>query len=982
MTSMKARLMAGSLLSGLMAGAIASPVLAQEAGSQVEELVVTGSRIPRPNLEQPTPVSVATRELIENAGTQNLGDVIAQLPALSSSGTVRANGNSFGDQGGLNFPNLRDLGTSRTLTLVDGRRHVAGDAGDSAVDLNSIPTALVDRVEVVTGGASAVYGSDAVTGVINIITKKDFEGIEAQVEYGRHTEGGGFGAQSSAFLTLGHNFDSDRANVTFSAFWDQQEAIRANDIPSNNNYGAINLSDPFDGQPDRQLVPNVLSELIDENGVLLGLNATTGAITPLAGFTADGTPVTQPTRTGTNSLAFGSFAGPCATCFQLEDWILLVPPTKRRGLNSTFNYKLTPSINFNVDAKFVQTRVADYVQPSFSFGDFVLAPDNAFITPAIQARLDAAGPDVIPLIARFNGDVGARTNNITRETWRIVAGFDGEFDASFAKVNWDFVYNRGRTSNIFRSTGSVIPGNFEAALDSVRDPATGQIRCRVDVPSAQPPGYEAPAGLTGGACVPFNPFGQQNSLQAVDYVSHEAFRKHTIDQSVVTATFNFDTSRFLNLPGGAIGVAGGFEYRDERSENINDPFIKAGLSDTAPQPDASGGFFVKEAFIEARAPLLRDMRFVEELAVEGAVRYADYSTVGDATAWKIGGEYAPFQDIRFRGTYSRAVRAPNITEAFLPATSSFFDIADPCDAADIGRDPDRAANCAALGVPPGFVASDNQSVEGTASGNANLDPERAKSWTVGLVLQPRWTPNLSITLDYYNIKIKNAITFIDPQDIVDNCVDATGGPDESFCSLFTRSAVTGNIDFVESTYLNAARLETNGWDMAFNYRQDIADWTAGLGGLSRLNGTLGLLVSATHIDKLRLFAFQNRPDEQDYEEGTVGTPEWKGLATLSYQQGPAQLVWKSRFIGHSLRYNRDPQRDGAESISPATVEANWYHDVILHWRLDTMGGQTELYAGVNNLFDEEPPLGLIQGDGGDAAYDLGRYVFGGVRVRF
>jgi len=969
MTSFRTRLLAGSLLSGALAIA-AGPGMAQaqDAANQVEELVVTGSRIPRPNLEQPTPVSVATRELIQNAGTQNLGDVIAQLPALSSSGTVRANANSFGDQGGLNFPNLRDLGTSRTLTLVNGLRHVAGDAGDSAVDLNSIPAALVDRVEVVTGGASAIYGSDAVTGVINIITKKNFEGVEAQVEYGSPTEGG-YGEQKSAYLTVGHNFGDDRANFTASVFWDQQNATKARDIRSSRDYGTITRSPPFDGQPDRQLVPNVVSEFIDENGVLLGLDLTTGGITPLAGFTTSGTPVDQPTRTGTNSFAFGSFAGPCATCFSVEDWVLLVPPTKRRGLNTTFNYKITPNINFNVDAKFVQTRVSDYVQPSFSFGDYALAPDNAFITPEIQARIDAAGPDVLPLISRFNGDVGARTNNIDRETWRIVTGFDGKFDAGFAEVGWDLNYNRGQTSNRFRSTGSLIPGNFEAALDAVRDPVTGEIRCRGE-------------GVTAETCVPFNPFGQQNSAAAIAYVSHEAYRKHTIDQEVVTATFNFDTGRFLNLPGGPVGIAGGFEYRDERSENINDPFIKSGLSDTAPQPDAAGGFFVKEAFIEARAPLLRDMPFVDELTVEGAVRYADYSTVGSATAWKAGFEYAPFRDIRFRGTYSKAVRAPNITEAFLPATSSFFDVTDPCDADDINRDPDRAANCAALGVPAGFVASDNESVVGTASGNADLDAERAKSWTVGLVLQPRWTPNLSMTIDYYNIQIKDAITFIDPQDIVDNCVDASGGPDDSFCSLFTRDPTTNNIDFVESTYLNASKLETNGWDITINYRRGIDDLTANLGPLSRLDGSVSLSVTANHLDKLRLFAFQNRPDEQDIDEGTIGTPEWKGLAVLTYQQGPAQLTWKSRFEGRAVRYSRDPQRDGAEAISPSTVEPVWYHDVIGRWRLDSFGGQTELYAGVNNVFDEEPPLGIIQGNGNDASYSLGRYAFGGIRVRF
>lgn len=978
----KSKLLASTLLGGAALLLWSPQAMAQDVDAEVQELVVTGSRIPRPNLDQPTPVSTVSQQLIQNAGTSNLGDVIAQLPALSYSGTVRGNGNSFADSGGLNFPDLRDLGTSRTLTLVDGKRHVAGDAGDSAVDLNSIPTALVDRVEVITGGASAIYGSDAVSGVINIITKRNFSGVEAQVEYGQPWEGD-YGRNTSAYVTVGGNFDNNKGNVAVTAFWDQTKGVRASDIRSLRNYGTIVNSPPFDGAPDRLLVPYVLSEFIDENGVLLGLDLNSGALAPIAGFTTNGTPVTQPARIGTNSTAFGSFSGPCATCFQLEDWILLSPPTNRRGLAGTFRYAVTPQINFTADGKFVQTKVADYVQPSFSFGDYVLEADNAFITPAIQQRLDAAGPDVLPLISRFNGDLGARTNNITRETWRFVAGFDGKFDANFSDLTWEVSYNRGQTSNVIKSRNSMIPGNFEAAIDAVVDPASGQIRCRVDVPSAQWDGYTAPANMTGEACTPYNPFGQQNGLSALEYVRHEAYRIHTIDQEVISATFAFDTRRFFNFQGGAVGFAGGLEYRKEDSENINDPFIKAGYSDTAAQPDASGGFDVKEVFLETSLPLFSGEKWLEELTLDAAVRYADYSTVGGATAWKAGLVYAPVRDIKFRGTYSEAVRAPNITEAFLPATSSFFDVEDPCDADDIGRDPDRAANCQALGVPAGFVANDNQSILGTSSGNAELDPEKASSWTVGFVVQPRWTPNLSVTLDYYNIEIEDAITFIDPQDIVNNCVDASGGPDQSFCSLFTRDPTTGDIDFVESTYLNASKLETSGWDLTVSYQRGIDDLTANLGALKAMDGNFTVALTVNHLDKLRLFAFQDRPEEQEINEQTIGNPEWKLLSNITYEQGPVRVAWKTRFVSRSVRYNRDPERDGAESISPSQIEPVWYHDVVVRWKLPDRLDGFEVYAGINNLFDEEPPLGVVQGDGTDAIYDLnGRYAFAGLRARF
>lgn len=961
--------------------ALAGPVFAQsqpDQATEVDEVVVTGSRIPRPNLQQPTPVSTVSREAVENAGTQNLGDILAQMPALSANNTVRGNSDSFGDSGGLNFADLRSLGASRTLTLVDGKRHVGGDAGTAAVDLNAIPAALVDHVEIITGGASAVYGSDAVTGVVNIILKDDYEGGEVTVQGGGAETGAGKNWSINGLY--GRNFNSDRGNITATLFYDHSDQVLARDIGALKNYGTILNPDdtgPADGIPNRIIVPNVLTDYLDENGVILDWDT----FEIISALTRDGRPVPQAPRLGDNSFAFGQF-DECETCTALDDYIVLQPKTDRYGTNIRLRYDFTPNVTAYLDAKYVRSEIEDFVQPSFTFGDYFIEADNAFITPEIAAVV--AGRNIT--FGRFNEDIGVRTNDITRETYRAVGGLRGRLESSFADFNWDLSYNYGETKNEFRGTGNTIPGNYAAAIDSVVAPGGG-IQCRVNVPGAQYEGYEPPEGMTGDTCVPFNPFGRQNSAAAIDYVSHDSIRTHTITQQVASALFNFDTAKFFNLQGGPLAFAGGLEYRKESSDNINDPFVKSGLSETAPQPDAYGEFDVTEGFVEFNAPLLRDLPYAYRLSIDGAYRYADYSTVGGAEAWKVGAIYAPVRDLTFRGTYSRAVRAPNITEAFLPATSGFFSVTDPCDVDNIQQDPDRTANCAAGGVPANFNSNTNASIEGTSSGNPDLNPEESKSWTAGVVIQPRWIKGLSFTADYYDIQIDDAISLVSAQDIIDNCYDSAGGLDANFCSLFTRGA-DNNIDSVSTTYVNAAALTTRGWDFELAYTRDLGEIAEAnpqmFGGLrGRLTGVL----TANKLDELNFFAFADRPDEIDIEKGEVGDPEWSFTSRLTWANGPLTLSWASRYQDRVARFDVTPIPgvNSWENTFPAYVPAEIYHDIVVRYRIDEGRWGTkgvELFAGVNNAFDKQIPYGL-SGNGTSSAYDLyGRQFFGGVRARF
>ena len=987
MRALKSSLLATSTLAGvaaLLAAILPSTALAQDAvqpqaaASEVEELIVTGSRIPRPNLEQPTPVATVGEAMIDNSGTTSLGDILAQLPALSSSGTVRANSDSGANLGGLSFPDLRSLGTSRTLTLVNGKRHVAGDAGDTAVDLSTIPTALVDRVEVITGGASAIYGSDAVTGVINIILKDDFEGFEAQVQAGGPLNGS-YGQQYSASLTGGRNFMDGRGNITLTGFLDQQEQVNGLAIKGLAEWATVENpadpdQDPTNGIPDRLWRPWVMSDLFGPTGIVMDFS-----YTPVISFNPDGSLTEVPPRTGTNNLFYGSFAERCDVCLSSDALAYPIPDLERKGLASTFKYDITPGLTFRGDVKYVMTDTLDTFSPSFTFGEYLLdyygqdnPYNNAFVTPELGAVLDEwfGGGDVFVVVNRINTDIGGRNDDTSRKTFRAVGELDGQFDAGFADIGWELSYNYGRTRNKFHSKGGMIPGNFLSALDAVVNPDTGDIQCRRDVEALQYPGYEPIPDdeLTDETCVPFNLFGQQNSQEAIDYVTFEADRKHTITQQVAGLVGNFDTERFFNLPGGPLAFAGGLEWRREQSRNINDEFIQSGITETAPQPNASGGFEVREVFAEFEAPILEGAPFAHRLNLNGAARLAEYSHAGEATAWKVGGLWAPIRDLTFRGTYSVAVRAPNITEAFLPSTPAFFAVFDPCEAASINEDPDRPANCAALEIE--FEdATDNQ-FPGVYGGNPDLVSEEATTWTAGLIYQPSFVPGLSVTLDYYKIEIEDAITLLDPQDAADKCVDGPALAQE-YCSIFFRDPVTRPIVSVDSSYLHQAALTTAGWDIQVAYTTDLSNlWAPALGRVT-------FAMNANIIENLRDYPFGDFPEEVDIEEGEIGDPDFSFITSTSYSLEGFTFTWESQYMDE-VRRNRDT---ALETTNAPYVEANWYHDFIFRYRFDLLKG-TEFYVGMNNAFDELIPMGLT-GQGTSSSYDIfGRYVFGGVKARF
>lgn len=994
-TSLRARLLATSVILGFTA-LTAAPAAAQDAAAgEVSEVVVTGSRIPRPNLDQPTPVTVLSSQTIETLGPLGLGDIVTRLPQAGYIGSLRANSNNFGNGAGISSIDLRSLGVSRTLVLVNGQRHVAGDLTTNAVDLNAIPPALVDRVEVITGGASAIYGSDAVTGVVNIILKDSFEGLAVDVQLGGYDNG--FGAKYSASVTGGRNFLDDRLNVAVTGFWRKEAGIDVRNVPGANNYGLIsNPADlapggfdpsyrfsgptiPNNGVPDRLFVPNVGSELTTRNGVLI--NAVTGAAVV---FDAAGNPVPTPRRSGYNSFGFGQLPADCAVCFFPEDYKQLASPIETKGAALNAKYDFSPRLRGYVDAKFVQNDVQNDIQPSISAGEFLLRPDNAFLTPAIGAALaQIPGPPVF-VFSRFLND--GRQQDIRRRTYRIVAGLNGEVDAGFAEVKWDGALNYGETDTRLTNHNLRILRNFAAALDSVIDPRTGLPACRINVPTAPQTGIGAGA-QSPQFCVPYNPFGQRNGGEAMAYSFGTFVTRDKLTQQVANLNAAFDTGRFLTLPGGPVGVAVGAEYRMERTRERNDPFVVAGGTENV-ATNSAGGYNVTEGYVELSAPIFRDAGpLLDELTLDAAYRGAHYSSVGGVSAYKVGGVYGPASWLKLRGTWSRAVRAPNITEAFLPTASATFTLKDPCSVENIASNVNYAANCAAAGLPPGFTATSNLSVTGTISGNRELDPETSNSYTVGFVLQPSMVSNLSISLDYYSIRIKDAITLVGAQDIVNNCYGSSGGLDTQYCSLFTRSAAQrNNINSVSTTYVNASKLFTDGFELQVSYAADVAPLTEQWRYTRALDGRVAFNLTADYVVSLRNYPFQQNPSQVNVLEGTANTvfgnnPQLKAIAELDYSQGPLSLGWTTRYIGKQALFSRDPSAvQGSESLNIPFTEPVFYHDLAVTYRIERGDNRAELFAGAQNLFDEQAPFTVV-GTRQGLAYDLGRFLYVGARYR-
>lgn len=1057
---------------------------ARDAGAAESEIVVTGSRLAQnPNAVSASPVVSVSADDLRKSGQTDISATLRTLPALISSGSIADSIDRGGGGTGQATLDLRGLGSNRTLVLANGRRHVSGVAGTQSVDIATIPTSLIDGVEVLTGGASAVYGADAVTGVVNFKLKQNFDGLSVRSQIGISEQGDG--RTFTVDATYGKNFAGGRGNLTFSASYARDEEIQYGDRAATRDNGKANAGLSY-GNPALRFqagditasTPNFQRFFSTVNGQFpIGLSIpsaaaftrdfardfgtsptltaaeqaliarTSGAPTLAIGrfpafaissnsglvfrndfapFTADvdrnGVPdcdqsfigfnfggcyVTtagggvRPFRDGVIATTANQFGGDGAV--EAPNGQSLIPQSERYNFNLLGHFDIASAATFFFEAKYARTNTFSQ-NPYNSFYDtLTVAPDNPFI-PAVLAA-DAAEAGGL-LISRDFLDLGPATAISQRDTYRIVAGLRGTLTPH---LKYEVSGNYGRTDTSTTNSNSVLTDRLFAALDVVRGPG-GQPICRSNISRVAPPTSPFPEADSGffsfspgdGRCVPVNLFNGVNSVSqaAVNFITTPTTDRSRLQQTVITGQLSGDTGGFFHFPSGEPAqFAVGGEYRDERSSAAFDPLVlgllpagaAAGAAGTfigdistnqslvfdptSRTLNAGGNFNVYEFFGETALPIISHKPFVEEFRIGGAARYSRYSTVGSTFTWSVNGLYAPIRDIKIRGSYARAVRAPNISELFSPQQGAFFRPADPCEqsaidaevASGVSTAQNRIANCRADGIPVGFTDPLTARFSGTSGGNANLAEETATTFTAGLVLQPRYVRGLTITGDYYNIRITNAISAVSAQNIVDSCYDASS-LNNQFCQLFTRNRNTTSLtflglNFLRQTQLNFGRIETAGVDATIAYNFRLGD------------NRIALSATGNWVQRVNRFFDPTNPGAVNPGLGELGSPEWSGVGSASFEHGPFTLSYQLQYIGAQslapVQIETRAIRFGAAGIAPETF---------VHGLTGTvdLGGNKSFYLGVNNLTNAQPFITNV-------AYPVspvGRFFFVGVAGKF
>jgi outer membrane receptor protein involved in Fe transport len=1013
--------------------AVSSAATSQEARqsqeAQQEEVIVTGSRIARPNLESSVPITTIGAEDLYHTGNTAIGDMLNDLPSLRSTFS-QSNSSRFLGTTGLNLLDLRGLGTQRTLVLVNGRRHVGGDILGNAVspDINTFPTDLIERIDVVTGGNSAVYGSDAIAGVVNFVLKRDFEGFQVRGQGGKSTynDAGNYYAS----VLAGTNFMDDRGNIATNLEYAKQDPFFASGRPNLGHQGAfvVTEADPpglpngSDGIPDRHYYGDIHSTTIANGGLLLlaptaaagapcGRDGAHAAFSCAYIFQPDGSLVPESgTRVGI--APNGNFDGGNGTNNRERDALAILPKLDRASLNVFGHLTLSDAFEPFIEAKYVRTKSLNFGGPAFFQGttlggDVRERPrfDDPFLTDAARAEIDAAratvglapATDTTRLTLRRNLlDLGPRQEDATRETSRVVLGVQGKFAEDW---NYEVSLNYGRFDEHTRILGNLDIQRFLLAMDATRD-ASGHIVCRSKIDPAAAVGYadfldDAGAALANkllpgdvAGCVPLNPFGDGSVTPAMrNYLTPDTTSIGRITQFVQSASISGNTSRWFKLPGGPIGVAFGVEHRTEENFFKADDLVSSGITfyNALPLFDPPT-FEVKEVFGEFRVPLISNKILAEELTLNAAGRYADYKgTTGGVFAHNYGLDWAPVDSLRFRAGKARAVRAPNLVDLYSAQSQNFATVVDPCSARNIGTGAaTRAANCAAAGIPASYDFVYTQSLQILSGGNPNLKAETSDSLTVGFVFTPTFLSGFSLSADYFDITINDVITAPAAQDILDACYDAVN-LNNQFCSLFQRAGPgggpRGEVQYqilegsLQQTSLNYAKSRARGvdYEMSYNHSFDKI-------------GKFGTRLIYTNTLERNDFLNPADPGRADRILSELGDPEHAFNWNFDFAHGPLSLGYELRYIGKMV-LNQAEDTFSVQGRPPQNsdyADRRYYPSIIYHnVRVGyDFGSSLNTYFGIDNLANKEPPLGLTGTGGGSGIYDVrGRFYYAGVKYK-
>jgi iron complex outermembrane receptor protein len=916
------------------------------AGSQsvllsgVEEIVVAGSRVAGDGYAAPTPVTVVGAEQIQRQAMGNIADFINTLPALAGSQTPNQNIQTASGVVGTNALSLRDLGIQRTLVLIDGERSVGGTI-TGAADVNTFPQQLVSRIEVVTGGASAAYGSDALAGVVNFVLDKTYTGFKGEVSGGVTSYGDNRNFKIT--LTASQPFASDRGHILLSGEAEHSDGVVH---PSNRRWNASNIgiiSNPqytaTNGQSQFLILDPVNNSRAAPGGLI-----TSGPLKGIA-FGPGGTPY----QFDYGSLNDGAnmYGSSQAAALNVHATQSLGTRESRQNAFARFSFDVTDTIN--VFAQFGWGHGDSYsiaLLPLYS-GNLTVAADNAFIPATVAAQITALKVTSFGF-GTINGDLGGTSPEVVgdRTTNRNAIGAHGTLDALDTSWTWDAYFQNGVTRQTSKLKRDINTANFSRAIDAVRGP-NGVIVCRSTLTYP-----------TNG-CTPYNLFGLGvNGAAAINYITGTDRRTERFEQNVVAVSLRGEP---WSDWAGAISLATGVEHR---SESVRGDAAPTGwfLGNYVP---TFGGYNVTEGFVEAVVPLAKDAAWAKAMDLSAAIRATHYSTAGYVTTWKAGLTYAPTDDMRLRATRSRDIRAPNLQELYSGGISGTNNVVDPF-----------------TNDPTAFIRS-------LTRGNITLTPEKADTTGLGAVVQPRFIPGLSVSVDYWNINIRNAIGTLTGQDIINYCFQGN----QTYCQAVTRSTVNGADQIMVNIYpFNLARQIVRGIDYEGSYRADLyaldQDW----------DGSLTLRVLATHYLKNYLNNNVNVPvDIVGQNEGSSadgGMPRWRWRASLSYDGDLVSFSMSARGVSAGTIGNAFIQclsACPASTISHPTINANHidgaaYFDASIGYAV-TPG--LDAFLNIQNIMNDDPaqvpringtPYGYAQTN--PVLYDvLGRVFRAGVRFK-
>ncbi len=995
------------MISGMaMAGLSAAAAYAQAAGpgpasaaapadqaTSVTEFVVTGSRIPQPNLTSTSPITVVGTEEAKLEGSVRAEDLLNNLPQVfAGQGSMISNGSS-----GTATVDLRGLGPARTLVLIDGRRVMPGDPAVPVTDLNFIPEQLIDRVEVLTGGASAVYGSDAVSGVVNFITLKNFEGVRLDAQIGGYQHDNG--NKTIQDLNNARSFDPPTGSI-----WDGRQTSLGAILGVSSPDGKGNVETYFgyrNIQPIRQSERDYSNCSLGDAGAVF--RCAGSGTTPYGHIISQDLAVQSKTY---NFVVDQTGAGNTLRPIQPTDVFNFAPlnyyqrPDEQYTAGAYAHYEVNPHADAYMQLMFMDDHTRSQVAPSGIFGQtFNIACDSPLLsaqetqTLCTDAGLDAGDKATLNILRR-NVEGGPRIEDLRHTDYRVVLGVKGEINADW---NYDAYAQIGRAILAEEFINDVSLRRTAQALDAITD-KDGNIVCRD--PS--------------GGCVPYlGVFSSAvPSAASLAFIGGAGFQEGATTEMVASASVTGKIPQ-LKSPWAedAVGLAFGGEYRQEqldfRTDNEFDTGDLAGQG--GPTHGVNGSYSVYEGFGELRAPLIQNAPFVKSLGFEAGYRYSHYNIAGETNTYKVAGDWQPIEDIRFRAGFNRAVRAPNILELFTPNTVVLGLNNDPCAGPATQPGFPTEAQCANSGVSAALyghiAASPSGQYNSLAGGSTDLKPEVAKTFTIGGVLTPRMLPGFSLSVDYFRIKVDGFIQALDPNITLAQCIN-TGNP--FLCGFVHRAPGSGSLwlgtnGFVAATNVNAGFLKTSGLDFTAAYRLPLANlgWENG--------GSLSFVYSGTYLRQLITSPATPNIDPDTgkvttqfdcaglYGQTTCGTPNPK-------YRHHFRVTWRTpveglevsaawRYFGavdsqttSSNPYLSDPAH--TFDVDRHIAAQNWF-DLSGQWRLKD---KLTFRAGVNNIFDKEPPLvgsftggsnGSFNGNTYPQTYDaLGRFLFVGATVDF